>query len=242
MGKRKKSKNFLNKYKKEIPLIAAFLAIIAFLILTVPSSILKLRNWVDNTFLFSRRIYLNLAEQDWKIQLDRNYQVITILKEIKENVPVILRFSLTQNNKDAPEITTIFINFHLTAEVTPISYKGWSWERTNAPGNQYSLDCSYPRLASGSDWDLPPFDIKFKEVGLIPFKYSIVGNKMNKIERKFVIDTRGNYQEVDNPEGVTIFLGMDTRNTATPELVKVETFSLPYLEANDSFEEEKQKN
>ncbi|MBU4467310.1 MAG: hypothetical protein KKC39_01005 [Candidatus Omnitrophica bacterium] len=190
-------------------------------------------NWVNNNFLLPRRIYLNLIKGDKKMPLKSNHTLVPIFEEIKKDIPVVLKFRLTQDNKDSPEITTIFIDFPTTADVSPISYNRWSWIRTNAPANQYSLDCSYFRFAKGADWDLPAFNVTFKDVDLLYFTYSIIGSGVNEIRRTFIIGDPAKYQQTNSSildVSSLVIETPDIYNTATPPTVKVESFVIQNTE------------
>lgn len=161
----------------------------AITILRFPTDLLsKGYDFVSYKFLIPNRIYLNLS--DWKIPLDKDGKIITAPQEIKAGNQMTLRFSLTQGNKEAPEISKILVNFPLDAEITSDHWGKWTWERTNTTSaNQYSLECSFYRFTHGSDWNLPALYVTFKKTGLINFRYMIIGNRMEKVDRAFTINT-----------------------------------------------------
>lgn len=187
--------------------------IITFVCVTVPIVINNIRNRID-----SSKIYLRIYETGWSIPLDVDGIVISIPQDIEENKPIALRFGLTQDNYNPPIIRQIFITFPSDADVKPIPDKGWSWELNNDIEKTYFLN--FPEEAGGMKGvldTLPPFEVKFKNVKALNFKYSIVAVKIEQpIRRVFTIDQtqKQQYKELISTESVDIY------NTATPPTVK----------------------
>ena len=159
------------------------------------------------------KIYLNLS--DWNISLKDKAQKV-FRPDIVANSPITLRFSLTQDNSNPPQITVIAIDFPVNAVVDPDkSYRNWQWERTNSRGkNEYSINYPSQPPTQGSNKDLPAFSVTFKETAPLPFEYRIEGAKLDKpIERRFIIyPTKQLTQQ--QPEN------SDSRNSATPPVVE----------------------
>lgn len=223
--------NYYLGWKKEHPFwnllakVALVLIIFTAVFLTIPQVVNNIRNIID-----PKKIYLNIWEYGKKMPLNKNGIVVPPINEIKKDEPTTLRFTLTQGNVNSPQITKIFITFPLDADVRPISYEGWNWEKTNsAEKNQYSLDYPTQPPAKGTDYNLPAFNVTFKTIGWLPFEYSIIGNKIDPITRAFTIDAMSTYQKwqsttSDNvTSGITVRLGGNTSNTATPSVISPDT-------------------
>lgn len=159
--------------------------IVTFLFLTVPQSIEYFKNKI-----YPKKIFLSLWETGRKIQLTRDGIVVPSLKQIKANQKTIIRFILEQNNFRSPEITAIHMTFPKEAIVEPVKDKWGYWVKNNDDTNTYFLSYSPPAIFSkGSDYNLPAVEVIFKEVGTLNFSYSIIGNQIEPIKRKFTIIT-----------------------------------------------------
>jgi hypothetical protein len=132
------------------------------------------------------KIYLSYVEQHEKIPLIERYNpIMTIYKDIQKDERIGLRFAIVQGNMKIPRISKIAIKFPETAYVKP----ELGWEKTNTEGNEYSLGFSSNTLAKGKYWDLPTFEVMFRETEYMDFEYSIVGDHMDDIKRRFKIAT-----------------------------------------------------
>ncbi len=207
-NKKKKDESTTTKIRK---FLTDFIIIVSFLFLTVPTIINNIKNKIDPS-----KIYLNICETGWSIPLNRSSQIIRIPKNIGNDEPVILRFGLTQNNYNPPVIRQIFITFPADAEIKSISYKGWDWERSNDSKNRYFLNYA-GGAAKGPLYNLPAFEVKFKNPQELAFEYDIVGDRFNPIHRTFTIDATQKYS-LDN---LTVTDAVDVYNTASPPVVKV---------------------
>ncbi len=183
----------IGEFSKRRPIIAILSAILT--ILGVWWTAIQLINYYANV-VYTDQIYISLWETGKKVPINEwNLEIPTIVP-IKPNEPVILRFILTQNNVNSPQITTILLTFPDDARVEPISYEGWTWIRNNDKANRYFLNFSNLQvLASGTDYNLPAFSVTFKSTGLLSFSYQINGNKINPIRKEFTINTERNYDE-----------------------------------------------
>lgn len=218
----KKEKPLWNLLEKSLIIIG----LATFLMLTIPQIVDRRKN-----IIYPEKIYLSIWETGKEIPLNIADITVPPINEIKENKPTILRFALTQDNFNPPQITKIFITFPPEADVSPIPYKGWTWERNNDTELTYFL--SYPTEdipVKGGLYNLPPFEIEFKEVKLLPFKYSIIGNKINPIERQFIINPELKYEDYlsrifydsgfDNSARRTMTGSVVELNTASPSVVE----------------------
>jgi hypothetical protein len=185
-------------------------------ILTIILGIIRIGSyWKDA--IFPGRIYLSIWEPGKEIRLNEDYMMLSPINPVKAYEPVVLRFTLTQNNVNSPKITRIFVTFPPEAEVNPISYKGWNWQRNNDEEICYFLD--YPAddpAVKGGLYNLPAFEVKFNKSKLLSFKYSIIGDKINPIVRRFVINTaqKGEVALFKT----TIFSSSCDSSSATPSL------------------------
>lgn len=185
--------NIIGEFSKEHPIKATLSGIV--LIITLLVGGIQLHDYVAN-LTFPDQIYLSLWETGKKVPINDFTPEIPPIVPIKANEPVTLRFALTQNNINSPQITSIILTFPSNARVEPISYQGWSWVRNNDAANRYFLNFTSSQvLASGSDYNLPAFNVIFKTVGKLPFSYQIIGNKIKAIHREFVINTELNFNE-----------------------------------------------
>ena len=174
--------------------VIAFITILGICIGIVTGSVTLYDRFVNA--IYSNKIYLSLWETGKKVPITEIVSTIPPITPIKINEPTALRFVLTQDNTNSPQISTIFLTFPNDAKITPIPDNGWSWVRNNDVANTYFLNFTTLQvLARGSDCNLPALNVVFEKVGQLPFSYKIVGNKINPIERHFSIDTTRTYDE-----------------------------------------------
>ena len=185
--------NFIGNFSKKHPVITGLSAVLT--ILAIWWTSIQLINYYANV-VYPDQIYLSLWETSKKVPINDFTPEIPPIVPIKANESATLRFALTQNNTNSPQITSILLTFPSNAKVEPIPYQGWSWVRNNDVANRYFLNFTSSQvLASGSDYNLPAFNVIFKTVGKLPFSYQIIGNKIKPIHREFVINTELNFNE-----------------------------------------------
>lgn len=232
--------NFIVEFSKQYPRIAKLSAIAV--ALTIWWTSIQIINYYTNV-IYPDKIYLSLWETGRKVPINDFTPEIPPIIPIKPNESVTLRFVLTQNNVNSPQITSILLTFPDDAKVEPIPYDGWSWIRNNDVANRYFLNFTTSQvIASGSDCNLPPFNVVFKKVGLLSFSYQIIGNKMKPIRREFIINTERKYEEElvkrqnywlnevnPNTFKSAIIFNDNSVNTASPSVVSgsVVTFDPP---------------
>lgn len=185
--------NFIGEFSKRHRIIATLSAISAALIIWW--TFIQIINYYANV-VYPDKIYLSLWETGKKVPINDFTSEIPPITPIKPNEPVTLRFVLTQNNTNSPQITSILLTFPDEAKVEPIPYEGWSWVRNNDIANRYFLNFSTAQIiAKGADCNLPAFSVTFKRAGQLAFSYQIISNKIKPIHRKFIINTELKYEE-----------------------------------------------
>ena len=219
--------NVVGKFSKQHPIIAglSFISVV----LAIWWTSIQISNYYANV-VYPDQIYLSLWETGKKIPIYDYTSQIPPVSPIKPNETVTLRFILTQNNTNAPQITSIFLTLPDDAKATPIPYNGWSWERNNDVANRYFLNFTTVQIpANGEDYNLPALNVVFPNVGRLPFSYQIISNKLKPIRRDFAINTALKYDEWITkgqyyPMGETNvpMVSGNNYNSATPQTVMVQ--------------------
>lgn len=226
--------NVIVKPAKKYPKTAAVVSLIA--VISTCLTILNGANQLHDSFInfvYPDKIYLSLWETGKKIPIKDYPFEIPPITPIKPNEPITLRFILTQDNTNAPQIVSITLTFPDDAKVTPIPYNGWSWERNNDVANRYFLNFTSSQvLANGSDYNLPALNVIFPKVGQLPFSYQINSNKLKPIRRDFTINTALKYDEWKTkrqyyPMGENVpIVSQYYPSSATPQTVMVRTIDI----------------
>lgn len=193
---------------KEHPIMAFFailggvwvcISIINYLVFSLPKNIREWQEYQTNK-IYLDKIYLVMPHtKNWILPLGFQGEPVFTPYEIKPGVSQRIQFSLIQNNKNAPPIKTIQIKFPDTAEVKPLpDVDGRTWQPSNTEHWYFIHYSSDNPFTSGQTWDLPMFDVTFKDTKFMPFEYKIFINKMDNIERKFSLTSGTDYKYTES--------------------------------------------
>lgn len=195
------------------------LTIISPILIIISTSCDLISKWKER--ITPEKIYLNLWETNKKIPLKVDGITVPPINEIKNNEPTVLRFALTQENRNPPQITKIFVTFPqdiLEADISPIVAEGWNWKRNNDSEITYYLDFK-DIPAKGPLYNLPAFKVKIQKRKLLLFKYKIIGNKIDLIERSFTINPELKYQDLLNGSYSDGVFDNSIESTVSPSVV-----------------------
>ncbi len=217
---------YIGEFSKRHPIITILITILSTFWLCI-----QINEYFANK-IYSKKIYLSLWETGKKVPInDSNIEIPSIVP-INYNTPVTLRFLLTQDNVNSPQITSILLTFPDDAIVEPIPYEGWAWARNNDVSNTYFINFSPLQIiASGVDCNLPVFKIVFKKAGLLPFIYRINGNKIKSIRKEFIINTELKYEQwLTNKQNYDLFYDDSVSASSSVVSGSMVTFDPPIAE------------
>ncbi|MFH1846657.1 MAG: hypothetical protein ABH869_03780 [Candidatus Omnitrophota bacterium] len=148
-------------------------------------------------YIDTDKIYLsvfNLFGDQEEISINgKGNKEIIFEGELKKGETKRIRFHLNQENKKTPRIGLIFINFPENVEVKIPDGENSLWLKTGYVENQYVYNCSPPSLfLKDVRWNLQHLNVLFTKIDDLKFSYSIVGENMDTITRKFIIKPRKN--------------------------------------------------